>query len=93
MTLTPSDLGELNFILKCHQFPVALAFAMTINKAQGQSVRNVGLDMCAPCFSHGQLYVALSRVTSPQSVKVIFPPAQHDRLTPNVVYPEVLDEL
>jgi hypothetical protein len=90
MTLTPSDLGQLNFILQRRQFPVALAFAMTINKAQGQSVRNVGVDLRAPCFSHGQLYVALSRVTSPEKIKVIFPPGQHDRLTPNVVYHDVL---
>ena len=38
-----------------HQFPVWLAFAMTINKSQGQSVANVGLDFHTPVFSHGQL--------------------------------------
>ena len=38
-----------------HQFPVRLAFAMTINKSQGQSVKYVGLNLCSPVFSHGQL--------------------------------------
>ena len=83
-------LGELNFVLRQCQFPVELAFGMTVNKAQGQSVKHVGLDLCAPCFSHGQLYVALSWVTSPKNIKAIFCPGQHDSLTPNVVYQDVL---
>ena len=50
----------LSFQLKRRQFPVHLAFSITINKAQGQSVRRVGIDLRVPVFSHGQLYVALS---------------------------------
>ena len=38
------------------------AFAMTINKAQGQTLQRVGIYLDTPCFSHGQLYVAASRV-------------------------------
>ena len=49
---------------KCHQFPVQLAFSMTVNKFQCQSVANIGLDLWTPLFSHGQLYVALSHCTS-----------------------------
>lgn len=46
------------------QFSIQLCFAMTINKAQGQTFQRVGLgvDLSSPCFSHGQLYVACSRV-------------------------------
>ncbi|PIM96964.1 DNA helicase [Handroanthus impetiginosus] len=44
------------------QFPIRLAFAMTINKSQGQTMSVCGLDLGTPCFSHGQLYVACSRV-------------------------------
>jgi hypothetical protein len=40
------------------QFPIHIAFAMTINKLQGQPVKHVGLDLCTSVFSHGQLYVA-----------------------------------
>ena len=40
------------------QFALALAFAMTINKSQGQGANVVGIDLRVPCFSHGQLYVA-----------------------------------
>lgn len=47
------------------QFPIRLAFAMTINKSQGQSMKICGLDLENACFSHGQLYVACSRVGKP----------------------------
>jgi ATP-dependent DNA helicase PIF1 len=37
------------------QFPIRLAFEMTINKSQGQTMYVCGLDLSTPCFSHGQL--------------------------------------
>ena len=53
------------------QFPVPACFAITIDKAQDQSVPGkLGLDLCSPCFAHGQLYVALSRATHPENVYV-----------------------
>ena len=46
------------------QYPVRPAFAITINKSQGQSMKFVGIDLQSrPAFSHGQLYGSLSRVT------------------------------
>jgi hypothetical protein len=88
MTLLTS--GEDNpILLKRRQFPVRLAFAMTINKSQGQSVKWVGLDLRSPVFSHGQLYVALSRCTHPNRVKAIFPDHEQGTSTTNVVYREV----
>ncbi|XP_064085389.1 uncharacterized protein LOC135200711 [Macrobrachium nipponense] len=53
------------------QFPVRLAFAMTINKAQGQSLRVAGINLEQPCFSHRQLYVACSRVGSPERLFIL----------------------
>ena len=89
ITITPSN-GELPFQLRRRQSPVQLAFAMTINKAQGQSVKNVGLHLQKSVFTHGQLYVALSQCTSSQRIKVIFKEGTQETVTRNIVYPEVL---
>ena len=51
--MIPSD-SSIPF--KRLQFPIRLAFAMTINKSQGQTMTICGLDLENPCFSHGQLY-------------------------------------
>jgi len=56
--MIPADV-PLKF--KRTQFPIRLAFAMTINKSQGQTLSVCGLDLETLCFSHGQLYVACSR--------------------------------
>ena len=50
--IIPSDLP---FQFRRLQFPVCLSFAMSINKAQGQSLKVVGLNLQSPCFSHGRL--------------------------------------
>ena len=54
---TPSD-TNLPFTLKRRQFPILLAYAMTINKSQGQTFDHVGVFLDQPVFAHGQLYVA-----------------------------------
>ena len=89
ISLEPSDQELPGFRLRRHQFPVQLAFAMTINKSQGQSVEHVGLDLHTPVFSHGQLYVVLSCCTSGSCIKVLFPSSQRENTTMNIVYPEV----
>ncbi|KAJ3724345.1 helicase [Lentinula raphanica] len=63
---------------------------MSINKAQGQSVKMVGLNLRTPVFTHGQLYVALSRSTTKQGIKAIFPEGDTECITQNIVYPEVI---
>ena len=59
--------------LKRCQFPVTLAFAMTINKSQGQSVEHVGINLSTSVFSHRQLYVVFSRCTLPLNISVLLP--------------------
>lgn len=63
---------------------------MTINKAQGQSIRYVGLDLRIPVFAHGQLYVALSRVTSKSRLLILLNNSTSSFKTSNVVYKDVL---
>jgi hypothetical protein len=63
---------------------------MTINKSQGQSVQHVGLDLRSSVFTHGQFYVAVSRVLSVHNIKAIWDPKLPQAVTKNIVYPEIL---
>ena len=94
IALISSDSG-LPFELKRRQFPVRPAFGMSINKAQGQTFRGkVGVYLPNPVFSHGQLYVALSRVCSPESISIMAPNSPHSEqgiYIRNIVYREVFD--
>ncbi|KAG3062174.1 hypothetical protein PI125_g24577 [Phytophthora idaei] len=68
---------------------------MTIDKAQGQTVQNLGLCLSTPCFSHGQLYVALSRVTSRPKFKALieYPQLEEEGVvyTDNIVYRQIFE--
>ncbi|XP_057790213.1 uncharacterized protein LOC131007083, partial [Salvia miltiorrhiza] len=95
MSLTPSD-PRLPFRFQRKQFPVIVSYAMTINKSQGQSLNHVGLFLKKPVFSHGQLYVAISRVTNRSGLKILICENDGDyqkNATTNVVYKEVLQNI
>ena len=84
----------LSVPLKRLQFPVRLAFAMTINKSQGQSVEHMEINLQTLVFLHRQLYVAFSRCTSPLNISVLLPEQnQESRRTLNVVYKEVFNSI
>ena len=82
------------FHFKRKQFPVRLCFAMTINKAQGQTLSYVGIYFRKPVFSHGQLYVVLSRAKTGDSVRVLncedLINKGDCRLTKNIIFEELL---
>ena len=57
------------FALRRREFPVK-GVSMSINKSQGQTFEQVGIYLPTDCFSHGQLYVAMSRVGTEEGVRV-----------------------
>ena len=74
---------------KRKQFPVKLSFAFTAHKAQGQSLNHVGVCAKKDFFTHGQLYVAVSRATQPDNLHILLRSADTST-TSNVVYEEIL---
>jgi ATP-dependent DNA helicase PIF1 len=89
----PSKTAELPFQFQRLQFPLRLAFTITINKSQGQTLNHVGLVLNSPVFTHGQLYVALSRVTDVNNLKLVVPnsmEAREEGKITNIVYREAL---
>jgi ATP-dependent exoDNAse (exonuclease V) alpha subunit len=61
----------LEVIADIEQYPIKLAYALSIHKSQGLTFDEVTVDLVRNCFSEGQLYVALSRVTGPDGLRII----------------------
>ncbi|XP_061993673.1 uncharacterized protein LOC133711585 [Rosa rugosa] len=80
--------------LTCRGSELKLSFTLTINKSQGQTIPNVGIYLPDHVFSHGQLYVALSRGVSEATTKVLVKKGSFEGeegvFTINVVYKEIL---
>ncbi|KAH9558543.1 hypothetical protein CY35_06G014300 [Sphagnum magellanicum] len=99
LSITLLNTERMPFTLLRHQLPVHPAFAMTINKAQGQTLKMVDIFLPKPVFTHGQLYVTMSHIGCREGVKLLVPDgwkndAHEDApagvYTRNVVYTEVL---
>ena len=90
VNIAPSVSG-LSFELVRRQYPIRLAFAMTINKAQDQSLTRAGIYLSNPVFTHVQFYMAISRVGDLIDLKFYVGHAKATEVvTSNVVYTEVL---
>ena len=86
--------AEDNPLLETPQIPLRPCFGITSNKSQGQTLKRVGIYLDRPFFSHGQYYVAQSRVGESTALKILVVDGTIARkqgiYTDNVVYPEVL---
>ena len=85
-------LNDYPFEWQRRQFPVRPAFAITINKSQGQTLKHAGVWLRGQVFAHGQLYVACSRVSSPADLKfALVRDADRQQCSAvNIVFEEVL---
>ena len=88
ITTTPPE--HYPFPFKRRQYPIRPAFAMTINKSQGGTFDMVGIDASCPVFTHGQAYVALSRVRDFDKISVLTP--EGEVTMKNIVFPQVFDK-
>ena len=79
---------------KRRHFPLRLAFAMTINRSQGQTLSRVGIYLPQSVFAHGQFYTAASRTPLDTDTTIMAVNSKieglPDRYTKNVVFQEVL---
>jgi len=90
ISISTTSLSGLPFTLRRHQFPIRVAFNISINKSQGQSLLHVGIYLHTPVFTHGQLYVALSRAKDHRNIHISLPSPHKILQTDNIVYTEVL---
>lgn len=102
--MTSSAGSKLPFVLKRLQFPIKLAFALTINRSQSQTFAGkCGIILPRALWTHGQLYVSFSRCGNPDNIFVWADQNDYKELkteerkldeektyTENIVYTEVI---
>jgi ATP-dependent DNA helicase PIF1 len=74
-TLTPTPAGTFK------QFPLKLAWAITIHKSQGKTFKAVTIDLGNGAFANGQVYVALSRCETLENIRLKRPLRRRDIMT------------
>ena len=80
------------------QFPIKIAYCLTINRAQGQSASKCGILLPKDVWTHGQIYVAFSRCGNPNNIYVWAEQSQFDaynlpknkKYVKNVVYKDII---
>ncbi|XP_022028245.1 uncharacterized protein LOC110929395 [Helianthus annuus] len=93
--LSGSNVGSRTYIPRISMIPSNKKIPFKFQQSQGQSLSRVGLYLRDPVFSHGQLYVALSRVKTKDGVKVLIfdKDGRTTNKTANVVYKEIFGKL
>ena len=76
------DYGESYQMMRC-QFPLRLAYCMTYNKSQSQTFTRILQDAIGEPFTHGHLYVAMSRITNCDNIRLFI---STDQLHPNPIF-------
>jgi ATP-dependent DNA helicase PIF1 len=91
--LRPPDVANQPCEWEILQFPVRLAYAIAINKSQGQTLAKLGFWLVTAVFGHDQLYVAASRTGACSYVMFAVMPYKPDDpfITVNLVYRHILD--
>ncbi|QQS34782.1 MAG: AAA family ATPase [Ignavibacteriales bacterium] len=78
---------EEKIIAGFSQFPIQLAYAMTIHKSQGKTFDKITIDIGSGAFAHGQIYVALSRCKTLEGI-ILNNPIQNKDI---IVDPRVIE--
>jgi len=80
------DKVEANIVGTFEQYPIRLAWALTIHKSQGHTLDKLILNLGHGAFVHGQVYVALSRCTSMEGITLKRPVIHSDIIFDKRVY-------
>ena len=88
--ITLYDDETFPFTFSRYQFPVKLAFALTMNKSQGQTFNKIGIDLRTQVFVHGQLYAGVSRTRSWEGLVVRLNIENAERRVKNIVFGEII---